>query len=200
MPPLPRAQGGARRDPRRLLHDPRPHDVTRRHGRRAILRADVRGAGHRVARGERLAAREYVDGRADLPHLTGRECPILASNAPLFAPGFCAGRRFWSWVHARFEVRKSDVGWAWQALDVPLQMRGPHSAAIDHIGLGVEDLASAAESLRAKGAQVATFGPRIGFVTCPDGVRCELVEVGVAGLHEQQLQEGVAQLGQLPPK
>ena len=94
-------------------------------------------------------------------------------------------------------------GWwlvARQALDVPLQMRGPHSAAIDHIGLGVEDLAEAAESLRAKGAQVATFGPRIGFVTCPDGVRCELVEVGVAGLHEQQLQEGVAQLGQLPPK
>ena len=97
-------------------------------------------------------------------------------------------------------VLKAGGWWRWQALDVPLQMRGPHSAAIDHIGLGVEDLAEAAESLRAKGAQVATFGPRIGFVTCPDGVRCELVEVGVAGLHEQQLQEGVAQLGQLPPK
>ena len=87
--------------------------------------------------------------------------------------------------------------------EVSLQMRGPHSAAIDHIGLGVASIAEAVATLRAKGAEVAweALGSGgIGFVTCPDGVRCELVELGTGRLHESQLTEGVPQLGVLPQR
>ena len=40
----------------------------------------------------------------------------------------------------------------------------------------------------------------IAFVSCPEGVRCELVEVKRERLHESQLAEGVAQLGVLPKR
>jgi acetyl esterase/lipase len=36
--------------------------------------------------------------------------------------------------------------------DVALQMRGPHSAAIDHVGLGVADIGQAVATLRARGS------------------------------------------------
>lgn len=55
---------------------------------------------------------------------------------------------------------------------------GPHSClGLDHVGIGVDDLASAATELEAKGAELTIPpGGRIAFVKGPDNVSIELVE------------------------